>query len=79
MFPGIVPKSDQAQTFLATIGIEPFGHENSGCYFDFGAAHHYRSGLYRPAFDQRPRDRSTRELSGFWDRLIVGDDSDAFS
>jgi hypothetical protein len=79
MFPGIVPNLDQAQTFLATIGIDLFGHENSGCYFDSCAAHDHRSGLYRPAFDRRPGDRSTGELSGFSNRFISGDDSDALS
>ena len=71
-FPGTVLKLDQAQTFLATIGIDDCGHEDFGSYFDSGAAHNYWSGLYRPAFDQRPSDRSTGELSGFGIALSWG-------
>jgi len=38
MFPGNVPKMDQAQTFLATIENDHCEYEDFGCYFDSGAA-----------------------------------------
>ena len=71
MFPGNVPKMDQAQTFLATIENDHSEYEDFGCYFDSGAAHDHRSRLYRPTFDRRPGDRSTDKLSGFSKSLYL--------
>ena len=57
----------------------PSCHENTGCHFHSCAAHHYGSGLYRPAFDQRSRNHSTGELSGVFEvAFYLGDEGDAF-
>ena len=71
MFPGNVPKMDQAQTFLATIETNHPDHEDFGCHFDSGAAHDHRSSLFRPTFDRRPGDRSTGKLSGLSKSLYL--------
>src|SRR5215470_12649671 len=44
--------------------LRRFGYENTCGHFDFGAAHHYRGGLYRPAFHKRPGNCATGPLSG---------------
>jgi hypothetical protein len=50
IFPSMVPKMRQAQTFLATIENDHGAHENTGRYFDSGAAYDHRGGLHRSAF-----------------------------
>ena len=64
MFPGIVPKMNKSLTLLATLQAKLGTHENSGCHFNSGAAHHGWGCLYGPAFHQRSGDCSTGELSG---------------
>jgi hypothetical protein len=62
MFLLFVNKTRQAQTFFATIEHDHWWHENVGDYFDSGAAHDFRGGLYRPASDKRSPDDAKREL-----------------
>src|SRR5262249_39320229 len=44
--------------------LRRFGYENTCGHFDFGAADHYRGGLYRPAFHKRPGNCAAGTLSG---------------
>jgi hypothetical protein len=72
MFRRIVPKMHQTLTHLATIRRDHWNHEDAGCYFNSCAADNYRSGLHRPAFDQRAGDRAADELSGPFEWLFSG-------
>jgi hypothetical protein len=62
MFLLFVNKTRQAQTFFAIIEHDHWGYENVGNYFDSGAAHDFRGGLYRPASDKRSPDYTKGEL-----------------
>jgi hypothetical protein len=77
MFLRFGQKMRQALTFLATIENDHHGHENTGRYFDSGAAHDFRSGLYRSTLDQQSADGATGELKTAFG-IFVGGDNDAF-
>jgi hypothetical protein len=62
MFLLFANKTRQAQTFFATIEPNHWGYENVGNYFDSGAAHDFRGGLYGPASDKRSSDHAKGEL-----------------
>jgi hypothetical protein len=75
MFLLFVKKTRQALTFFATIELNHWGHEDVGDYFDSGAAHDFRGGLYRSASDKRSPGHPKRELRSafeaglcFWGR-----------
>jgi hypothetical protein len=97
-FMAFVRRSPIAATIVSLVGPQnapspdvfghnrnrPFRHENTGCYFDSGAACDFRGGLHRPASDKRSAGRATGGLNlplcrclGLW-LANVGDDSDAF-
>jgi hypothetical protein len=62
----------------------PSRHENTGRYFNSGAACDFRGGLHRPASDKRSAGRANDGLNSLFCRCLglwlanVGDDSDAF-
>jgi hypothetical protein len=71
MFLLFVNKTRQAQTFFAIIEHDHWGYENVGNYFDSGAAHDFRGGLYRPASDKRSPDYTKGELKPLWCRFAA--------
>jgi hypothetical protein len=68
----------RALTFLATIEAPQSKHENLGHDFNSGAAHHFRGGLHRSAFDGRSAEYAKHELIGLAGAFWSGRRSDAF-